>query len=94
MVSKETSERVQLCQRYFDDMLARAHSANDDLQEASRKLTDALKAWEREFFSCDEPKTNRTKSQPAATFWCPACKQTSVADQNDDGTYTCPHCGQ
>lgn len=29
----------------------------------------------------------------AATFWCPSCKQTSVADMNDDGTFTCPHCG-
>ena len=34
------------------------------------------------------------KPAPAVTFWCSFCKHTSVADQNDDGTYTCPHCGK
>lgn len=36
----------------------------------------------------------RTIYRIAVTFWCSFCKQTSAADMNEDGTYTCPLCGE
>lgn len=50
-VSAKTTENLKLCQRYFDDMLERAKSANQDLEHAGRKLSEAQAAWEREFFA-------------------------------------------
>lgn len=31
--------------------------------------------------------------QPAVTFLCPVCRQTSVADYDADGFPVCPACG-
>ncbi len=27
------------------------------------------------------------------TYWCPFCKQVSVAERDDDGNIECPKCG-
>lgn len=58
MVSKETAERVRLCKNYFDEMLERASSANADLEDARRKLSEAEAAWSREFFAQDKSDAN------------------------------------
>ena len=28
------------------------------------------------------------------TYWCPFCKQVSVAERDDDGHIECPKCGE
>jgi len=30
--------------------------------------------------------------KPIPTYWCPKCKNTSVADENEDGSITCYLC--
>lgn len=32
------------------------------------------------------------KQSPAVTFYCPKCKNTSVADRDKRGDCICPHC--
>lgn len=38
------------------------------------------------------PLSDLIARQPAVTFYCPVCKQVSVAERDEDGTCICPRC--